>query len=131
MLTFQEFLERAADRGEVVNTLFEERLFELVGVLFRIADSLDAMRIPYEVVGGLAVLIHVEEVSPEHSALTRDVDLMVRRADLERVKEAAALSGFRFRHTAGIDMLVYGADESARNAVHLLFSEEKVRVDHA
>lgn len=60
MLTFQQFLADAAKRGEAVNTLFEERLFDLVGVLHKIADPLSANEIPYEVIGGLAVLIHVE-----------------------------------------------------------------------
>ncbi len=46
--------------------------------------------IPYELIGGLAVLIHVEEANPEHSTLTRDVDLMVHREDLERIQAAAA-----------------------------------------
>ena len=100
MLTFEQFLTDAANRGEAVNTLFEERLFELVGVLHRIADTLSAEHIPYEVTGGLAVLIHVEEVSPENSSLTRDVDLMVRRSDLDRIKEVAERSGFRFRNAA-------------------------------
>jgi hypothetical protein len=127
MLTFEQFLADAASRGEAVNTLFEERLFGLVGVLHRIADALTSDDIPYEVVGGLAVLIHVEAASPEHSSLTRDVDLMVHRSDLARIQEAAAKSGFRFRHAAGIDMLIYGEAESAKNAVHLIFSGEKVR----
>ena len=122
MLTFQQFLADAANRGDAVNTLFEERLFSLVGLLHRIADSLAAEQIPYEVVGGLAVLIHVEEASPEHTSLTRDVDLMIRRADLERVKAAAA--------KAGINILIHGDAESARNAVHLVFSGEKVRPDY-
>ena len=129
-MTFTQFLEKAAGEGEAVNTIFEERLFDLVGVMHRIADALTADGIPYEVVGGLAVLIHVEEASPEHSALTRDVDLMVRRADLDRVKEAAVRCGFRFRHAASVDMLLYGSAESARNAVHLVFSGEKVRPEY-
>jgi hypothetical protein len=78
-------------------------------------------------IGDLAVLIHVEQADPTHSVLTRDVDLMIRRCDLEKVKEIAARHGFHFRHTAGLDMLVYGPSGSARNAVHLLFSGEKVR----
>jgi len=130
MLTFTHFLHESAGNGEAVNTLFEERLFDLVGVLHRIADSLSSDQIPYEVVGGLAVLIHVEEASPEHAALTRDVDLMVRRADLERIKSAAAADGFRFRHVAGVDMLVYGDTPSVKNAVRLLFSEERIRADY-
>ena len=127
MLTFEQFLADAANRGEAVNTLFEERLFELVGVLHKITNALTADLIPHEVIGGLAVLIHVEEANPEQTALTRDVDLLVLRSDLERVKFAAAKHGFRFRHVAGVDMLIFGDTESARNAVHLIFSGEKVR----
>jgi hypothetical protein len=56
---------------------------------------------------------------------------MVRRSDLERIKEAAARNGFRFRHAAGVDMLLYGSTESAKNAVHLIFSGEKVRPNQA
>lgn len=126
-VTFAEWLIEAAGRGEVVNTLFEERLFELVGILHRISGTLEAGRIPHEVIGGLAVLLHVEEANPEHATLTRDVDIMVRREDLDRVKQAAEQAGFRFRHTAGVDMLLFGPTESARNAVHLVFSGETVR----
>ena len=130
MQPFEQFLTDAANRGEAVNTLFEERLFNLVGILHKITDTLTAEHIPYEVIGGLAVFIHVEEASPEHSALTRDVDLMVRRSDLARIQEAAAKNGFRFRHAAGVDMLVYGDTASAKNAVHLIFSGEKVRLTY-
>ena len=84
MQTFGQFLAGAAQKGELVNTLFEERLFDLVGVLHKITDALTAERIAHELIGGLAVLIHVEEANPEYSTLTRDVDIMVRRADLER-----------------------------------------------
>ena len=125
--TYEEFLLRAVEKGEVMNPIFEERLFALVAALRRIADALAADQIPYEVIGGLAVLIHVEEANPEYSALTRDVDLMVRRQDLERLKEAAAKRGFRFRHVAGVDMLIHQESKHARDAVHLIFSEERVR----
>ncbi len=131
MQTFARFLADAAERGEAVNTLFEERLFDLVGVLHRITDTLVADNIPHELIGGLAVLVHVEEADPTHATLTRDVDLMVRRADLERIKQAAAKNGFRFRHAAGGDMLLYGHTDSAKNAVHLIFSGEKVRSNQA
>jgi hypothetical protein len=131
VLTFEQFLRTAAAKGEAVNTLFEERLFELVGVLHRIAQVLSEESVPYELIGGLAVLVHVEEANPEFTALTRDVDLMIRREDLERIKEAAAGHGFRFRHAAGVDMLLYGETDSAKNAVHLIFSGEMVRPNQA
>jgi hypothetical protein len=128
---FEQFLRTAAAEGEAINTLFEERLFDLVGVLHKITRVFSDAGIPYELIGGLAVLIRVEEVTPELTALTRDVDLMIRREDLERIKEAAAGHGFRYRHTAGVDMLLYGETDSARNAVHLIFSGELVRPNQA
>ncbi|MEO8661040.1 MAG: hypothetical protein ABI693_21400 [Bryobacteraceae bacterium] len=129
MNAFTEFLKDAAQRGEVVNLSFEERLFDLVGVLRLIADALARAGIPYEVIGGLAVLIHVEEVSPEHSSLTRDVDLLVRRSDLDHIKEIAAQRGFRFRQAGGDYILVYEGVESAKSAVHLVFDEANVRAE--
>jgi hypothetical protein len=131
VLSFEEFLRTTAAEGDAINTLFEERLFDLVGVLHKIAEALSEAGVPYELIGGLAVLVHVEEADPEHTTLTRDVDLMIRREDLERVKVAAARHGFRFRHTAGVDMLLYGETDRARNAVHLVFSEEMVRPNQA
>ena len=130
-LTFEQFLRTTAAEGEAINILFEERLFNLVEVLHKIAQIFADEGLPYELVGGLAVLVHVEEANPELTALTRNVDLMVRREDLERIKEAAATQGFRFRHTAGGDMLLYGGTDSARNAVHLIFSGELVRPNQA
>lgn len=35
--------------------------------------------------------------------------------------------GFRYRHAGDIDMLLYGDTNSAKNAIHLLFSGEKVK----
>jgi hypothetical protein len=131
VLTFEQFLRTTAAEGEAINTLFEERLFDLVGVLHKIAQVFTGEGIPYELIGGLAVLLHVEEANPEYTTLTRDVNLMIRRDDLERIKEAAAARGFRFRHTAGVDMLMYGKTDSARNAVHLIFSGERVRPNQA
>jgi hypothetical protein len=82
-------------------------------------------------IGGLAVLVHVEEANPELTALTRDVDVMILREDLEPIKTAAARHGFRFRHAAGLDMRLYGERDSAKNAVHLVFSGERVRPNQA
>lgn len=107
-MEFTAFLEEVALKGEVVNLLFEERLFNLVGILQKIAGPLAAANIPYEVIGGLAVLIHVEEADPVHSVLTRDVDILISRPDLDRVIAVAESRGFRFRHVAGLNTLLYG-----------------------
>ena len=59
--------------------------------------------------------------------MTRDIDVMIQRDDLPRVIAIAEEHGFRFRHSAGLDMLLYGETNSARNAVHLRFTGEKVK----
>lgn len=95
-LTWKQFLEETAATGEVINLMFEERLFNLVGILQKIAEPLAAANIPYEIIGGLAVLIHVEEVDPSQAVLTRDVDILIRRSDLDRVIAAAESGSFNF-----------------------------------
>jgi hypothetical protein len=56
VLTFEQFIHDAAEKGELVNLMFEERLFDLVGVLHKIAGPLMAENVPHELIGGLAVL---------------------------------------------------------------------------
>lgn len=107
--------------------LFEQNLFRLINILDRIIDVITRAGISYELVGGLAVLIHVEAVDPANSVMTRDVDVMIERDDLERLKQVASEYGFHYRHSAGLDMLLYGEEKKAVNAVHLVFSGEKVR----
>jgi hypothetical protein len=132
MLTFEQFLHSTAEEGDAVNLVFEQRLFDLVGVLHKIAGPLAAGHVPHELVGGLAVLIHVEEADPAHSMLTRDVDLMIRRSGIARVIGIAEGCGFKFRHAADpparaarLDMLLHG--DSAKTPIQWLFSGEKVR----
>lgn len=127
MVTFAEFLGNAASKREFVNVLFEERVFELIGTLQKLAVPLENAGVPHELVGGLAVFLHVENADSTHSSLTRDIAVMIERADLARVVEIAEMNGFRFRHSAGLDMLLYGETTSARNAIHLLFAGEKVK----
>ena len=119
---FEQFLEEIAEKGEVVNLVFEERLFKFVGILQKITHPLTAANVPFKVSGGLAVLIHVERADPTHSVLTRDVDIMIHRADLDRVIAITEAQGFKFRRVAGEDMLLFSG--KALNAIHLLFAEE-------
>lgn len=127
MLSFAEFLENAASKREFVNVLFEERVFELIGTLQKLSAPLEQAGVPHELVGGLAVFLHVENADATHSSLTRDIDILIRRDDLPRVIAIAESHGFRFRHSAGLDMPLYGPTDSARNAIHLLFAGERVK----
>src|SRR5438093_4074573 len=106
MLAFVKFLKATAEDGGAINTVFEERLFALVGTLERIAGPLAAAKIPYEVIGGMAVMVQVNRVEPSAVRSTKDIDIMIHRTDLERIKEVAQRHGFTFRHSASKDMLL-------------------------
>ena len=81
-------------------------------------------------VGGLAAYLYVEEAEPDAGRLTKDIDIAVRREDLEKIAKAVEPFGLRLRHTAGVDLLVQTAEPSARRAVHLIFAGEKVRPEY-
>lgn len=104
-----------------------EQLFDRVQQLHRI---LQAASIPYRIVGGLAVFIHVFERDPIRARLTADVDAAIRREHLPVVIRASAEAGWVHRHVAGLDMLVDAEQPKARSAVHLIFLNEKVRPDY-
>jgi hypothetical protein len=61
---------------------------------------------------------------------TQDVDILLRRTDLEAAKTAMAQAGFVYRHAAGVDMFLDGPDAKARDAVHIVFAGEKVRPEY-
>jgi hypothetical protein len=63
--------------------------------------------------------------------LTKDVDVMIHRSDLERVKEAAPRHRFQFRHADGLDMLLHGEEKKAVKGVHLVFCGEAVKANQA
>src|SRR5437763_17098104 len=120
MLTFAQFLHATAEKGGAINTLFEEQLFALVGTLERIARFLAAEQIPYELVGGGAVMVQVNRVEPSAVRNTKDVEIMIHHDDLEKIKHAAQRHGFTFRHAACLDMLLPPGETKARNAIHLI-----------
>jgi hypothetical protein len=78
-------------------------------------------------VGGNAVAAWVSRVDEAAIRNTRDVDILLRRADLPRAREALEQSGFIYRHAKSIDMFLDGEGAKARDAVHIVFANEKVR----
>src|SRR5579871_3023647 len=83
--TFAQFLADSAQKGRWINVMFEERLFALVGTLENIAIALRSAQIPFELIGGAAIMVHVNRVEPSAVRNTKDLDIMVHRADLERI----------------------------------------------
>jgi hypothetical protein len=95
--------------------------------LLRTAATLEAAGIPYAVGGGNAVAAWVARVDEAAVRNTQDVDVLLRRDDLESAKAAMTKAGFVHRRTAGMDIFLDGPRAKARDAVHIVFANEKVR----
>jgi signal recognition particle subunit SEC65 len=104
-----------------------DQLFERIK---RLHAALDSAGIEYRVVGGLAVFFQVSMRKPGRGRSTEDVDIAIDRKELSRIADAAEKFGFRYRHVAGVDMLVDAETPRASTAVQLVFINEKVRPEY-
>jgi hypothetical protein len=97
--------------------------------LLRATAALERGGVPYAVAGGNAVAVWVTRVDEAAVRNTRGVDILIRRADLERAKKALESAGFVYRHIASVEIFLDGPEAKARDAVHLVFAGERVRPD--
>ena len=111
------------DRMERAAAKVRERLLRAVAALHQAG-------IPYAVVGGNAVASWVATVDEGAVRNTRDVDLLVRRADLPAITVALEQAGFVAGEWLGVTFFRDGVDGKPSEAIHLLFAGEKVRPDH-
>ena len=95
--------------------------------LLKTAAALKAAGVPYAVVGGNAVALWVSRVDEAAVRNTRDVDILIRREDLEAARAALESVGFVHRHVAGMEVFLDSPDAKPRDAVHIVFANEKVR----
>jgi hypothetical protein len=98
--------------------------------LLRATAALETAAVPYAVIGGNAVAAWVARVDEAAVRNTQDVDILLRRADLPGARTALENAGFIYRHAAGIDMFLDGPTAKARDAVHVLYANEKVRPEY-
>lgn len=96
----------------------------------RIAAALDQAGIKHAVIGGNAIAAWVARVDVEAVRNTKDVDLLVRREDFDRVIQAAESVGFVYQNVAGVDLFLDGPEGSVRSAIHVVFARERVRADY-
>jgi hypothetical protein len=101
--------------------------------LLRAATALNQANVPYAVVGGNAVAAWVSRIDEAAVRNTRDVDILLRRSDLQRAQQALESAGFIYRHVSslgqagGLDLFLDGPQASARDALHILFASEYIR----
>lgn len=99
--------------------------------LQRATAALERAGIAYAVIGGNAVAAWVSRVDESAVRNTQDVDLLLRRSDLDAASSVLQSTGFVRRHVAGIEMFLDGPNAKARDAVHVVFAREKVRPEYA
>jgi hypothetical protein len=99
--------------------------------LQRASSALEVAGIPYAIAGGNAVAAWVASVDPAAVRNTQDVDILLRRSDLDAAAKALEAAGFLRRHVAGMDLFLDGPDAKARDAVHVVIAGEKVRPEYA
>lgn len=98
--------------------------------LFRATAALEKAGVPYAETGGNAVASWVARVDEAAVRNTQDVDILLRRGDLEAATIALSSAGFMHWHNSGIEMFLDGPNAKARDAVHILFAGEKVRPEY-
>jgi hypothetical protein len=96
-----------------------------------VTAALDAAGIPYAVVGGNAVAAWVGRVDPSATRATKDVDLLVDRADLSRITVVFEGLGFRRDDLRDLVMFIDPAEPSRRAGVHLVWAGDRVRPSYA
>lgn len=122
--------------GTVIGPVSWERMSEGIekvkNRLRRAAGALDAAGIEYAVIGGNAVAAWVSRVDDSVVRNTRDVDILVRRADMPRIVPAMEQAGFIHRTVSilggkgHIEMFLDGPGAKVREGVYLIFADEKV-----
>lgn len=98
--------------------------------LDRAVAALSSAGISYAEAGGNAVAAWVSRVDEAAARNTQDVDILLRREDLEAAKTALESAGFVFRHLKSIDMFLDGPGAKARDAILVVFAREKVTADY-
>jgi hypothetical protein len=93
----------------------------------RAAAALEAAGVPYAVIGGNAVAAWVSRVDIGAVRNTKDVDILLRRADLPAAD--AAMSAVGFVRTDVMDVPIYldGPDGLPSRGVHVILAGEKVK----
>jgi hypothetical protein len=123
MRTFEQFAADSAEHGSI-NLIFESGMHLLVNDLEEIVTALRDAGVHFEVVGGVAVNAHILSLHRSRSFVTRDIDVLIHRSDLERVAKAAEPLGYRAKKMMGGYTLIRPEQDLAE-AVHLLFVGEK------
>ena len=98
--------------------------------LLRATAALEAAAVPYAVAGGNAVAAWVARVDEAAVRVTPDVDILLRRADLSGARAGLEKAGFVYGRATDVDMFLDGPTAKARDAVHIVYANERARPEY-
>jgi len=99
--------------------------------LRKVTAALDAAGVKYAVVGGNAVASWVGRVDQGATRATKDVDLLVRRADTPKVSAAITSLGFAREDLRDLVLFIDPDEPSKKSGVHLVWAGEKIRPSYS
>jgi hypothetical protein len=98
--------------------------------LLRATAALDQAGIAYAVIGDNAVTAWVGLVDKATVRFPQDVDVLLKRDDLAAAQAALSAAGLHYHETLDVHMFLDSPQASPREAVHVLFANEKVQQDY-
>lgn len=104
----------------------ERYMDELLNRARMVSGALSAAGVPHAVIGGLAIRTFEALAHGGASLTTRDMDILLRRSDLDRASQALQPLGFNYRVVNSIPAFVLPG-ERFRNAIHILWAGEVVK----
>jgi hypothetical protein len=124
MKTFEACLAESAEHPGGVNLIFEAGMYSLTNDLEQIVKALRDAGVPFEIADDVAVNAHIFLRHRNRSFVTRDIDILIHRNDLERASRAAEPLSYRAKKMMGGYTLIRPGQDLAE-AVHLIFVGEK------
>lgn len=86
--------------------------------------------VSFALVGGQAVALGVATKNSAAVRTTKNVDVLIRKADLPAAKAAARWMGMEYCEILGVGKFLDSADPNPRKAVRLVWADEKVRPEY-
>ncbi len=96
-------------------------------LLKAVTAAWDAAGVPYAVIGGNAVATWVARCDVGAVRATKDVDVLLRRADLARAAAVLAPLGFEQVEVMGVPVFLEPSDPRPSMGVHVVLASERVR----
>lgn len=105
---------------------------ERVGRLLRSATAaLEEGGVPYAVIGGNAIAAWVATIDPGAIRFTKDVDILIRRADLTKAAQSLSTIGLEQVEVWGVTAFLEKADPRPSQGVRFLFAGERIKQSYA